>query len=89
MDPRPAVTVLLTTEQIIVSARRRWRPAGPRDCSVPPTLPRVPPRAGARSTPGGGSGQGASRAARPGGGGAQTWLGGGRAQERTHIPAPG
>lgn len=88
MDPRPTVTVLITTEQIIVSpaapARRR-RPAGPRDRSGSPA--RVPPRAGARSpTPG------AARCRAPPGPrapAAQTWLGGSAGAGSAHIPAPG
>lgn len=54
MDPQPTVTVLITTEQIMVSpapppARPR-RPAGPRDRSGAPA--RVPPRAGSGPPPG-------------------------------------
>lgn len=70
MDPRPAVTVLLTTEQIIFSPARRRRPAGPRDRSGFPLNPRPGSRPEpALAHPRGGSGQGASRVARPGGGG--------------------
>ena len=87
MDPQPTVTVLITTEQIMVS------PAPPPARGVPRVLEtgQGPPPGSRPETalahPRGGSGQGASRAARPGGGtDVARWRRG--RPERTH-PRPG
>lgn len=87
MDPRPTVTVLITTEQIIVS------PAPPPAGGVPRVLEtaqraRQGPAQSRRSpTPGGAARCRAPRGPRAPA--AQTWLGGGAGARSAHIPAPG